>query len=122
MYQKILFNPEEIFKEPLKKYEMFFSLLNLSYLEPVKNTLSFFTSLSWDNIFSTSRRLIISPVSSIFLIKKNLLYLLSCKFISIPLLVKCHYSLFIKFNLLYPGSSPTSGLMYFIYSLVTKFP
>ena len=34
MYQKILFNPEEIFKEPLKKYEMFFSLLNLSYLEP----------------------------------------------------------------------------------------
>jgi len=36
MYQKILFNPEEIFKEPLKKYEMFFSLLNLSYLEPVK--------------------------------------------------------------------------------------
>ena len=37
MYQKILFNPEEIFKEPLKKYEMFFSLLNLSYLEPVKH-------------------------------------------------------------------------------------
>jgi len=36
MYQKILFNPEEIFKEPLKKYEMFFSLLNLSCLEPVK--------------------------------------------------------------------------------------
>ena len=33
MYQKILFNPEEIFKEPLKKYEMFFSLLDLSYLE-----------------------------------------------------------------------------------------
>ena len=37
MYQKILFNPEEIFKEPLKKYEMFFSLLHLSYLEPVKH-------------------------------------------------------------------------------------
>ncbi len=37
MYQKILFNPEEIFKEPLKKYEMFFSLLNLSYLKPVKH-------------------------------------------------------------------------------------
>ena len=34
MYQKILFNPEEIFKEPLKKYEMFFSLLDLSCLEP----------------------------------------------------------------------------------------
>jgi len=34
MYQKILFNPEEIFKEPLKKFEMFFPLLNLSYLEP----------------------------------------------------------------------------------------
>jgi len=37
MYQKILFNPEEIFKESLKKYEMFFSLLNLSCLEPVKH-------------------------------------------------------------------------------------
>jgi hypothetical protein len=37
MYQKILFNPEEIFKEPLKKYEMFFSLLDLSCLEPVKH-------------------------------------------------------------------------------------
>ena len=37
MYQKILFNPEEMFKEPLKKYEMFFSLLNLSCLEPVKH-------------------------------------------------------------------------------------
>jgi len=37
MYQKILFNPEEIFKEPLKKYEMFFSLPNFSYLEPVKH-------------------------------------------------------------------------------------
>jgi len=36
MYQKILFNPEELFQEPLKKYEMFFSLLNLSCLEPVK--------------------------------------------------------------------------------------
>ena len=36
MYQKILFNPEKIFKEPLKKYEMFFSLLNLSYLEKDK--------------------------------------------------------------------------------------
>ncbi len=37
MYQKILFNPEEIFKEPLKKYEMFFSLLDLSCLEPIKH-------------------------------------------------------------------------------------
>jgi len=37
MYQKILFNPEEIFQEPLKKYEMFFSLLNLSRLEPAKH-------------------------------------------------------------------------------------
>lgn len=37
MYQKILFNPEEIFKEPLKKYEMFFSLLDLSCLKPVKH-------------------------------------------------------------------------------------
>ena len=36
MYQKILFNPEKIFKEPLKKYELFFSLLDLSSLEPVK--------------------------------------------------------------------------------------
>ena len=30
MYQKILFNPEEILKKSLKKYEMFFALLNLS--------------------------------------------------------------------------------------------
>ena len=37
MYQKILFNPEEISKEPLKKYELFFSLLNFSYLEPEKH-------------------------------------------------------------------------------------
>ena len=37
MYQKILFNLEDIFKEPLKKYKMFFSLLDLSCLEPVKH-------------------------------------------------------------------------------------
>ena len=37
MYQKILFNLREIFKEPLKKYEMFFSLLNFSYLGLVKH-------------------------------------------------------------------------------------
>ena len=37
IYQKILFNLDEIFKEPLKKYEMFFSLLNLSCLESAKH-------------------------------------------------------------------------------------
>lgn len=36
IYKKILSNSEEILKEPLKKYEMFFSLLNLSCLETVK--------------------------------------------------------------------------------------
>jgi hypothetical protein len=33
MQQQILFNPEELFKEPLKKYETLFSLLDLSSLE-----------------------------------------------------------------------------------------
>ena len=33
MSQQILFNPEELFKEPLKKYERFFSLFDLSPLE-----------------------------------------------------------------------------------------
>jgi hypothetical protein len=32
MYQKILFHPDEIFQELLKKYELFFSLLDLSGL------------------------------------------------------------------------------------------
>lgn len=36
MYQKILFHPDEIFQEPLKKYELFFSLLDLSCLGSVK--------------------------------------------------------------------------------------
>jgi len=33
MYQRILFDPEDIFRQPLKKYELFFSLLDLSCLE-----------------------------------------------------------------------------------------
>jgi len=40
MYQKLLFNLEEIFKELkelLEKYKIFFSLFNLSCLEPVKH-------------------------------------------------------------------------------------
>lgn len=36
MFQHTLFNPEEIFKEPIKKYELFFSLLDLSPLESSK--------------------------------------------------------------------------------------
>jgi len=34
MQQTLLFNPEELFPKPLKKYERFFSLLDLSPLEP----------------------------------------------------------------------------------------
>ncbi len=33
MYQKILFDPEDIFRQPLKKYELFYSLLDLYCLE-----------------------------------------------------------------------------------------
>lgn len=33
MYQRILFDPEDIFRQPLKKYELSFSLLDLSCLE-----------------------------------------------------------------------------------------
>jgi len=36
--QQFLFSPEELFKEPLKKYEMFFSLLDLSSLESPAST------------------------------------------------------------------------------------
>lgn len=33
MYQQILFDPDDIFRQPLKKYELSFSLLDLSCLE-----------------------------------------------------------------------------------------
>ena len=33
MYQKVLFDPGDTFNKPLKKYELFFSLLDLFCLE-----------------------------------------------------------------------------------------
>jgi hypothetical protein len=36
MYQKILFHPDEIFQEPLRKDELLFSLLDLSCLGSLK--------------------------------------------------------------------------------------